>query len=138
MGAYAEVPQGKGKFAVGMDAIFPIYGASGKYWFSDILGAQAIFSLTGNLTMYGGRILYKFNEGENHYLYGAILAGNWTYRWGSGSESVFGFGLNVGIEYFTNFIPSLGFTLEIGYGSVKLRNYDYRALSYGAGIHYYF
>jgi len=143
MAVQAEVPQAKGKFALGMDAVFPVTGLSGKYWFSDKLGGQAIIGLFGDLSMYGGRVLYKFREGENHYLYGALLVGNWTYEWdwgwlGSGSESAFGFGINGGIEYFTKFIPQLGFTLEIGYGSVKLEHYDYKALSYGTGIHYYF
>jgi len=135
----AEVPQGKGKFALGMDAIFPVTGLSGKYWFSDKLGGQVIIGLFGELNMYGGRVLYKFKEGENHYLYGAVLIGNWSYEWWPGeTESAFGFALTGGVEYFTKFIPQLGFTLEIGYGSVGLEYYTYGQISYGAGIHYYF
>ncbi|TET64736.1 hypothetical protein E3J48_00685 [Candidatus Aerophobetes bacterium] len=140
---HAEVPQGKGKFAIGMDSIFPVTGLSGKYWFDDKLGGQVIVGLFGDLSMYGGRALYKFQEGENHYLYGSLLVGNWTYEWdfgwlGSGTESAFGLGLTGGLEYFSERIPSLGISLEIGFSSITLEHYDFSTVMAGTGIHYYF
>jgi len=123
--AHAGIPQEKGKFAIGIAAAFPVAGLSAKYWFSDKVGGQAVAGLSGGLSMYGGRVLFKFKEEENYYLYGAVLVGNWSYKWdygwlGSGSESVFGYGLAGGFEYFPKSIPSLGLALEIGYGAVNL------------------
>lgn len=143
MGTYAEVPQGKGKFAIGVDTTFPVSGLSGKYWFDDKLGGQVIVGLFGDLSMYGGRVLYKFQEEENHYLYDAILLGTWTYEWdwgwlGSGTESAFGYAVSGGLEYFRTYIPQLGFSAEIGLGSVDLEHYSYSTIGFAMGVHYYF
>lgn len=52
-----------------------------------------------------------------------------------------GFGGGAGVEYFfKDFLPQLGWNLEIGFGSVNFKEapYDFNAMMVGWGAHYYF
>lgn len=148
MNAYAGAPTGR--FSVGAQSAFPVFGLSGKYFFDDKFGGQLILGAFGDLRIYGGRALYKIREEENYDLYGALLVGQWSYTYEelywegwvlktrTSTESVVGFGLGGGIEYFFTELPELGFSLEIGLASVGLRKYNWSTMIIGAGIHYYF
>jgi len=150
MNADAGAPTGR--FSVGAQSAFPVFGLSGKYFFNDKFGGQLILGAFGDLRIYGGRVLYKIREEENYDLYGALLVGQWSYNyeevywdpdwWGwrtrTGTESVLGFSLDGGIEYFFPGLPELGFSAEIGIASVGLREYNWSTVVFGVGIHYYF
>jgi len=146
MSACAGAP--KGKFAAGATAIFPVLGLSGKYYFTDKIGGELILGIVGDVNIYGIRGLYKIMEEEDYDLYGAILAGQWIYRYEeyywedwelksrTATESAFGFGVYGGMEYFL--LPELGVSMEFGLGSVTLEKYTWATITYGVGVHYYF
>jgi len=134
---------------VGLQASFPVYGASIMINTQSNISIQGILGAFSTLKMYGGRVLYRFETKKNlqPYVYG--LLGAWSYegyKIGSGwslektTETVFGFGGGGGVEYFFEGLPDLGFNAEVGFGSVKFKDIDYNfsAISFGAGMHYYF
>ncbi len=135
---------------IGMQASFPVYGASVIYNTNSRISLQGIIGAFGTLKEYGGRVLYRFDQNKNLQPYAFGMAGAWSYdgyridNTGYGvaktTETVPGFGAGAGVEYFFESLPDLGFNAEIGMGTAKFKevNYSYSAISFGVGLHYYF
>ena len=129
------------EFSVGFQSSFPSYGISLKADFDDKNSAQAIFGAFGTLSTYSARYIYNFNEvGNNITPFAYAQAGIWEYDFDALNikESVFGFGLGGGLEFdiFKSVIDGLKSTVELGYGSVNLEYYDFKATTFGFGVHY--
>lgn len=139
------------RLGVGFQANFPSFGLSVKADLTETHSVQAIIGISGPFSNYNGRYLYNFTEkGDDFkfrpYLYGQ--AGIYTYDNASfdnnlnlieETESSFGFGFGAGIEWhYEPFTDKIRFIAEIGYGNANLEFYDFSAISFGAGIHYYF
>ena len=129
------------EFSVGFQSSFPSYGISLKADFDDKNSAQAIFGAFGTLSTYSARYIYNFNVvGNNITPFAYAQAGIWEYDFDALNikESVFGFGFGGGLEFdiFKSFTDGLKSTVELGYGSVNLEYYDFKATTIGFGVHY--
>jgi hypothetical protein len=144
-------------FGIGFQSSFPAWGLSGMLNLNHKASIQGIFGIIGDLKTYAGRVIYRFNRKtipHRYNVYGYGMLGAWTYTgyaieedyWGGlyareKTETVFGFGAGAGVEYFfNNFLPEIGWNLEIGIGSVKFKEIDYNfsTFMFGVGAHYYF
>lgn len=144
--------QEAGKYKVGFMASFPSYGLSGIMEINDKVSVQGILAPMGDLSNYSVRGLYKIEERESWHTYGYGSIGLWTHKYTDYSnnpygetetESAIGIGAGVGIEYdwsiwYGEDTPPISSSLEIGFGSVGLDNYNYSAISIGAATHYKF
>jgi len=139
------------KFGVGWQSTFPVYGLSGRYIVNEKIAGQVILGFFGDLSTYGGRVTYKFNEKPHYNLYGFGLLGLFSYtspvlntsnlQLEDKTETAIGFGAGAGLEYFfTEFIPEVGWNLEVGFGSIQFDevDYDFSSIMIGGGVHYYF
>ncbi len=139
------------KYGLGWQSTFPVIGLSGKYVVNEKVSGQLILGFFGDLSTYGAKVNYKFNEKEHYNLYGFGMIGLFAYTspvWNSSytsledkTETALGFGAGAGLEYFfTEFIPEVGWNLEIGFGSIKFDevDYDFTSIMVGGGVHYYF
>jgi hypothetical protein len=138
------------RLGVGLQANFPAFGLSAKADLTETHSAQAILGVFGAVSSYYGRYLYNFQEKETQinvtfkpYLYGQ--AGYYVYDLGKtynldiDKETAFGFGLGGGMEwYYKPFTKDLKFNFELGYSKVDFTYYDFKSISIGGGIHYYF
>lgn len=147
--AQSDKPFHRKTIGVGIQSAFPAFGASVMISPDQQYSIQGILGIFGDLKVYGGRFLYRFNPNQNLQPYVNGLIGAWSYpgyKVGTGwrlektTETVFGFGAGAGVEYFLQGLPDLGFNAEVGFGSVKFKEIDYNfsAIWFGAGIHYYF
>ena len=134
---YAE----SGDFYAGVER----YGISGKYDFIDKVTAQAIVGAWGfnNLTSITGRGLYKFKEQDFYDLYGYGSLTSWTWDNGFDSETVFGFGGGVGIEYniqgLDRDLPPIFISADGGLQVANFSRYGgFGGLGIGFGVHYKF
>jgi len=144
-----ESVKGK-KYGLGWQSTFPVIGLSGKYVVNEKVSGQLILGFFGDLSTYGAKVNYKFNEKENYSLYGfgllglfayssPVLQDDWTFK--DETETAIGFGAGAGLEYFfPEFLPEVGWNLEIGFGSIQFDevDYDFTSIMIGAGAHYYF
>lgn len=134
---------------IGMQSSFPVWGASVMYNAGPKISAQGVLGAFGTLKMYGARVLYRLDRGANArpYVFGSLGMFSYDgYRLSSSgysldktTETVFGFGAGGGVEYFFEGLSDLGFNAEIGFGSTKFKEIDYNfsAISFGVGVHYY-
>jgi hypothetical protein len=140
------------RFGIGGQASFPAFGLSAKADITEQHSAQLVVGVAGPFSAYYGRYLYNFPESGNDlllnpYLYGQ--AGLYTYK-GLGvnynnfslyetTEKVFGWGVGGGLQFcFPNLTDRIKFNAELGYGKVGFDYYDFKSITFGAGIHYYF
>jgi hypothetical protein len=143
--AQVEAP----RLGIGMQASFPTFGISAKYDFTETHSAQAVVGVIGPFSNYFGRYSYHFPEKKSQwnmnyrpYLYGQ--AGIYSYDFGfeidgKSKENIFGWGLGAGIETsVASWNENLRFSMEVGYGKVDFEYYNFRAIMFGTGIHYYF
>ena len=144
--------QEEGKYKVGFMASFPSYGLSGIMKVNDKVSVQGILAPMGDLSNYSVRGLYKIEEEESWHTYGYGSIGLWTHTYTDYSnsyggedetESAVGIGAGVGIEYdwsiwYGEDFPPISSSIEIGFGSVGLDNYNYSSISIGAATHYKF
>ena len=143
----------KGKFGIGFQSSFPVWGGSIMLNLSEQTSIQGMLGFFGDLKTYGGRFLYRFTNKQysNTYGYGLLGAFSYTglkigenYSLEKTKETVFGFGAGLGVEYSWQMwlpdLPPIWWNLEIGFGSVKFEevDYDFSAFMVGAGFHYYF
>ena len=140
------------RLGVGMQANFPAGGLSVKADLTEQHSAQAVIGIFGPFSSYYGRYSFNFNEtGDDFrikpYLYGQAGIFNYdypgfdenTFQLVDETESDFGFGVGAGIEWhYAPFTDKLRFNIEIGYGKVDFEFYDFKSISFGGGIHYYF
>lgn len=132
------------RLGVGLQANFPAGGLSVKADITEQHSAQAVISFFGPFSSYYARYLYNFNESGDDfrikpYAYGQVGIYTYDYTAISEKESNFGFGFGAGIEWhYAPFSENLRFNIELGYGNVDFEFYDFNAISFGAGIHYYF
>jgi hypothetical protein len=140
------------RLGVGMQANFPAGGLSVKADLTEQHSAQAVISVFGPFSSYYGRYSFNFNEtGDDFrikpYLYGQAGIFNYdypkfdenTFQLVEETESDFGFGFGAGIEWhYAPFTDKLRFNIEIGYGKVDFEFYEFKSISFGGGIHYYF
>lgn len=138
------------RLGVGMQANFPVFGISAKADLTEKHSAQAVLGVLGSVSSYYARYIYNFKEKETEiqitlkpYLYGQ--AGYFVYDLGKtynldiDKESVFGFGFGGGLEwYYKPLTKNLKFNIELGYSKVDFDYYDFKSISFGGGIHYYF
>jgi len=142
-----------GAFGVGFQGSFPAYGASAIINFSPNFALQGVVGALGELRSIFGRAIVRFNRSESgwgwHNLYAFGMVGSFSYPWFDDSnyrsfeetrESAPGFGAGLGFEGYLNSIPEVGWTLEIGLGSVSFEKADYTfsTVNIGGGLHYYF
>ncbi len=131
-----------GKYGIGAQATFPVFGLSFIMNTNSPISVQAILGLFGGLKLYSGRLLYRMPGPENLSPYAYGLIGAWSYHSSTNDGSkktkiVPAYGGGLGLEYFRS--ENLALNLEIGYGALKFKRY--RKLSgilYGGGIHFYF
>lgn len=154
-----EVVQNQMKYGIGFQSSFPAYGVSGMYNVNEKSSIQVVLGPVGKLKTFAGRVLYRFNRKifpHKYNVYGYGMVGFWSYtgygyyhwdaywgrwRWGEKTETVPGFGAGVGLEYFfEDFLPEVGWNLEIGFGIVDFKEvrYDFSTFMFGIGAHYYF
>ena len=127
--------------SVGFQSSFPSYGLSLKADFDEKNSAQAIFGAFGTLSSYSARYIYNFNKKPNDITpFAYAQAGVWKYKFDllNINESVFGYGVGGGLEFniFKSFLEGLKSSVELSYGSVDLEYYDFKATTFGFGIHY--
>ncbi len=134
-----------GKFGVGGQVTFPTIGMSFIVNTESPFSIQAILGVFGDLKTYSGRLLFRIPATESAVPYAYGLFGAWSFRdYTDGlkkkTEIVPAYGFGLGLEYFKSEGPNIGYSTEIGYGSIKFRklDYDIDAIMYGAGIHFYF
>jgi len=140
----------KGNLGVGFNSQFSphdVDAISGKYWFNNELAVQGILGFNYSDTVdeldLGGKVYFKIQDEEN--LHVDVIAGLGLTRVDpdkGSTETGTWVNAGIGIEYFFNGLPNLGFSTEVG---LTLRDYDddtsfgTTADSFvGAGIHYYF
>jgi hypothetical protein len=140
----------KGNLGVGFNSQFSLQDVdalSGKYWINNELAIQGLlgfnYSDTTDELDLGGRVYFKIQDEEN--LHVDVIAGLGLSRVDpdkGSTETGTWINVGVGIEYFFNGLPNLGFSTEVG---LTLTDYDddtsfgTTADSFvGAGIHYYF
>jgi len=129
----------------GFQASLPSYGLSLKANLNETHSAQVIYGALGIVSTLSGRYIYSFNETNDRFplvpfVYAQV--GSWTYDLAAAdiNESVFGYGFGAGIEFSLGdwISDRLSTTIELGYGKVDLESYDFKATSFGFGIHYKF
>tara|TARA_Y100001954_G_C15584166_1_gene489880 strand:- start:97 stop:576 length:480 start_codon:yes stop_codon:yes gene_type:complete len=136
---------------VGFQATLPSFGISVKYDVTDQHTIQAIYGAFGIVSNISGRYMYNFDENNESsflgtvkpFLYGQI--GVWSYDYSSfgidvETESSIGFGIGGGLEFnWLSFISNnLKSTLELGFSRVDIQSYNFKATTFGGGIHYHF
>lgn len=144
-----KVVQTRMKYGIGFQSSFPAYGVSGMYNVNEKSSIQVVLGPFGYLKTFAGRVLYRFNRKtipHKYNVYGYGMLGFWSYTWHrwyaeNRTETVPGFGAGAGIEYFFNdFLPEVGWNLEIGLGFVDFKevHYTFSTFMFGIGAHYYF
>lgn len=140
----------KGNLGVGFNSQFSpqdVDAISGKYWINNELAVQGILGFNYSDTVdeldLGGKVYFKIQDEEN--LHVDVIAGLGLTRVDpdkGSTETGTWVNVGIGIEYFFNGLPNLGFSTEVG---LTLTDYDddtsfgTTADSFvGAGIHYYF
>lgn len=140
------------RLGVGMQANFPAGGLSVKADLTEQHSAQAVIGVFGPFSSYYGRYLFNFNENGEEFKYKPYAfaqAGVYNYDYQTYNmetfqeedekETSFGYGLGAGLEwYYLPFTDKLRFNIEIGFGKVNFDFYDFNAITFGGGIHYYF
>lgn len=135
------------KIGAGLQSSFPTFGISGIYNLNEQMAAQAVLGFIGSTSAFGGRFLYRFRREENYNFYGYGMLGIFRHKtWGLHdkyilkweTETVAGFGLGGGVEYFFEGLPEIGWNAELGIGIVDFEYYDFSAFMFGLGAHYYF
>ena len=131
------------KIGLGFQASIPSYGISLKADLTETHTVQVIYGALGVVTNFSGRYRYNFSENENSlnvtpFIY--AQAGTWSYDFKALdiSENIFGYGFGAGIEFNALSWLSDKFrtTVELGYSKVDLTYYDFKATTFGFGIHY--
>ncbi len=145
--------QEKGKVGIGFQSCFPVWGGSVMLNLNEHNSIQGMLGMLGDVKSYGGRYLYRFSNKQHSNTYGYGLLGafsytgyvyNENYHLEKKTETVFGYGAGLGVEYsWQRWMPDLfplWWNIEIGFGSIKFEevDYDFSAIFYGAGFHYYF
>ncbi len=132
------------KVGVGFQSSFPVYGISGIYNLNEQMSGQAVIGFFGTVKIFSGRFLYKFKRQDNLNVYGygmlgAFMHKSWVTLEGKDkTETILGLGAGVGIEYYFDGLPEIGWNAEIGFGLVDFDYYDFSAIMFGLGAHYYF
>ena len=143
----AQYDHHSGSIGIGGQAVFPAIGASIIVDAHETIGLQGILGVFGDLKIYGGRVIYRFTEFESVRPYAYGLVAGWSHRGYAEdlskrkTEIVPGYGVGGGIEFSKpERIPGAVFSAEIGYGTVKFKDvdYDFAAITYGVGIHFFF
>jgi len=133
------------KIGAGFQSSYPSYGLSAKMNLNDKFAIQGVLGFLGTVTSYSARGLMNIKQAEDYKFYGYGTVGFWSYDYSilgkSDTETSVGFGGGGGIEYdmakYLDGIP-LTFNLELGIGIVNLDHYNFSAVSFGAGMHYWF
>jgi hypothetical protein len=140
----------KGNLGMGFNSQLSPQGVdslSAKYWINNELCVQGIFGFRytddADEMDFGGKVHFKIKDEENLHV-DAIAGVGWAYvnpDQGSSDTATWLSG-GMGIEYFFNGLPNLGFSTEIGF---TMMDYDDDTAVgttadtfVGAGIHYYF
>jgi len=147
---FSQEKEKESKFALGFQTCFPAWGVSGMINLDKNLSIQGIVGFFGSLNTYAGRVLYRFTQEDywNAYAYGML--GAWSYTGfvindlTTTTETVFGFGGGVGIEYsmqaLSPKLPPIFWNLEAGISSVSFSEvaYDFSTFMIGCGAHFRF
>ena len=130
------------RIGIGVQGSFPAMGLSVKADLTEHHSLQGVAGFFTNLKTYAVKYMFCFNESGDFfvikpYFYGT--AGVFKYDLYFTSETVFGFGAGAGLEYY---IPVLSEKLrpaiEIGLTRANFNVYQFKSLTFGAGLHYYF
>ncbi len=131
--------------ALGLETGTLTGGLSLKMPYTEQITAQGVIGAIGTVTTFSARGLYHFSNYQAARVYGFGSAGLWTWNGNAafGSETAFGFGAGVGLDYdlqkaFSN-MPPLSVNAEVGANLVSFDNYTgFNPLSIGVGLHYRF
>ncbi len=149
-GQEKEAQLEKTKYGVGAQFTFPAYGISGMLDINEIISAQGVIGIFGDLKTYAAKGLYKFKKTNYWNLYGYGIIGAWSYTGletgglDEITETTLGFGGGVGFEYdlrvWDEEMPPIFWNIELGIGvaSFDKVDHDFSTLAFGAGIHYRF
>jgi hypothetical protein len=131
------------RIGIGFQGSFPAMGLSVKADLTEHHSLQGVAGFfTNQLKTYAVKYMFCFNESGDFfvikpYFYGT--AGVFKYDLYFTSETVFGFGAGAGLEYY---IPVLSEKLrpafEIGLTRANFNVYQFKSLTFGVGLHYYF
>lgn len=120
-------------------------GLSIKMPFSDILTAQGVIGFFGTLTSYTARGLYNFSDysGAQVYGYGAATLWETSNNFAFASETAFGVGGGVGIDYNLQLafpdLPPISVNAEVGVNLAQFDNFGgFNTFGLGIGVHYRF
>ncbi len=128
----------------------PSFGLSVKMDLSNELAVQAIIDFIGDINLYEGKGIYRFDSNQDFdlYVYGSV--GFWVYNYTSTNSSYeshnyrtsFGFGAGFGAEFnlenFDEKLPPLLLSTELGLRMVNLEHYHLIPISFELGLHYKF
>ena len=140
----------KGNLGIGFNSQFSpqdVDSLSAKYWINNELAVQGLlgfnYSDTSDELDIGGKVYFKIKDEENLHVDAIAGLGFARVDPDKGStETAKWLSVSIGIEYFFNGLPNLGFSTEVG---LTMTDYD-DDTSFGttgdsfvgAGIHYYF
>jgi len=140
----------KGNLGIGFNSQFSpqdVDSISGKYWINNELAVQGLlgfnYSDASDEMDLGAKVYFKIKDEENLHVDAIGGLGFARVDPDEGdTETATWLSVGVGIEYFFNGLPNLGFSTEVG---LTILDYDddtsfgTAADSFiGAGIHYYF
>lgn len=134
------------RFAVGFQSSFPAYGLSGILNLREELAVQGVIGAFGTISTFSGRGIYRFQRERTYNMYGFGTAGMWRWSVPGVSESSLGVGGGGGLELDWHSIlssgesafPPLVSSIDIGFTLANFDNYNFNALTVGAGLHYRF
>jgi len=144
------------RHALGLKVRYPVGGFNYLGWLHRQVGVEALGGLwtvgiagsTVSIKMVGIALRGRTKYTNQIFPYGGIGLAKWyeeyelfdtisksTRRLSNTAE---GFSVFIGIEYFRPEIPSMGFDVEVGYGSITLQSITLGKTYFGGGIHVYF
>ena len=110
------------------------YGYTGQNLINQTVKNSGVFSISdvADLEKQG-----KFG-GSLELIGEQTCSGNATLEFTDIKESVFGYGFGCGLEFniFRSFLEGLKSSVELSYGSVDLEYFDFKATTFGFGVHY--
>jgi fluoride ion exporter CrcB/FEX len=134
------------RFAVGFQSSFPAFGVSAILDLGDQIAVQGVLGAFGTVSTFSGRGIYCFQQERAYNLYGFGTVGLWRWSGFGISENSVGVGGGGGIELDWRAIfspedgsfPPLVSSIDIGFTAANFDNYNFNALTIGAGLHYRF
>jgi hypothetical protein len=128
------------RIGIGVQASFPAVGLSVKADLTEHHSLQGVAGFITILKTYAVKYMFCFNESGDFFVIKPYFYGTaGVFKYDLYFETVFGFGAGAGLEYY---IPMLSEKLrpafEIGLTRTNFDFYQFKLLTFGIGLHYYF